>query len=424
MDKKYKLERLKNGIKVLYIPIKKSSIMYLEFSILNGTINENKKTLEHGHFLEHMNSKFTSEKYPNALENMKTLSHLGCETNASINSYITQYYIQGPHVHSTKLLDIMLNSYVKFNIDKTIFKQEKRSVIEELRSYDNDQWSTLDEKMNKEIYKNHPYEKTYRERIKNTKKTTVKELYQYRKKKYKTTNTLFIIAGDFEEKQCKEYIQNILAKMPKTKTKLRYPQYEYKVNKIPKLIYVKNDTLSTKLTIRFQIPYTTFEANKNVIDVLPKLLTNGLDSRLYKLRYKYGLIYYISSEIETDYMNKKLSCYTIQTEVDSNSIKKVIEVIIEELRLIKDKGVNDAEIKKVKNIYLMEQFEHKMASKIYDYVQKYSENVVFGKKVDTFKEYYEMRNNITKNKIRIIARSIFDEKKMVIGYSGKHIIKT
>ena len=161
-----------------------------------------------------------------------------------------------------------------------------------------------------------------------------------------------------------------------------------------------------------------------MIDVLPKLLTNGLDSRLYKLRYKYGLIYYISSEIETDYMNKKLSCYTIQTEVDSNSIKKVIEVIIEELRLIKDKGVNDAEIKKVKNIYLMEQFEHKMASKIYDYVQKYSENVVFGKKVDTFKEYYEMRNNITKNKIRIIARSIFDEKKMVIGYSGKHIIKT
>jgi len=422
MDKKYKLERLSNGIKVLYIPIKKSNIIYLEFSILNGTINENKKTLEHGHFLEHMNSKFTSEKYPNALENIKTLSHLGCKTNASINSYITQYYIQGPTVHSKKLLDIILNSYSKFKIDKTIFKQEKRSVIEELRSYDNDQWSNLEEKMNKEIYKNHPYEHTYRDRIKNTKKTTIKELYQFRKKHYKTTNTLFIIAGDFEENKCKQYIRRILSEMTKTKTSKNYPQYEYKLNKIPKLIYVKNDTLSTKLTIRFQIPYTTFEANKNMIDVLPKILTNGLDSRLYKLRHKHGLIYYISSEIETDYMNKKLSSFTIQTEVDSNSIKKVIEIILEEIKLLKDQGVTDAEINKVKNIFLMEQFEHKMTSNIYDYVEMYSENVVFDKKIYTFKEYYEMRKNITKNKIRIIARSIFDEKRMVIGYSGKQKI--
>ncbi len=74
-DKKKDIYIFKNGFKVVFINNRSTNkdIFYCYLYVLTGTLQENKKTLEYQHFLEHMNAFFTSEKYPNGKENMKLI---------------------------------------------------------------------------------------------------------------------------------------------------------------------------------------------------------------------------------------------------------------------------------------------------------------------------------------------------------------
>jgi predicted Zn-dependent peptidase len=421
MDKRFSNIKLKNGIRLLYVPVKGSSTVYIEYCILNGTINENQDTLEHGHILEHMNAKFTSKKYPNAVKNIEEMNNLGCQSNASINDYMTKYYIEGLADYKDYFTDLVLNAYIDPVIDSNIFTQEKQSVVEELQSGKNYMWHSLDNKINSTLYSGHPKSFTLQQSISNTKKTSLKDLEKFRKNFYKTTSTLFVIAGDFDRTYINNKIINILSTVEKSHDfDNKYPAYQYNGNKIPKLLFVKNsNATTTKIHIRFQVPYTVFKGNQCMLDVLPILLTSDLNSRLYVLRHKYGFVYYVSSKFLLDYFNEDLSAFIIETEVDSKYVKKTIKIIKDELDKFKSTLISDNEMKRVKNVFRFEQKQHVLSNYTPDYVRRYREYALFGKEIVSFATHYKKRNKITKKHIQLISQQILQNKNMFIAYSGK-----
>ena len=58
---KYIIEKLENGLNVLYIPLKESNIVCSLLLVNTGSINENKKNNGISHFLEHMSFKGTKQ---------------------------------------------------------------------------------------------------------------------------------------------------------------------------------------------------------------------------------------------------------------------------------------------------------------------------------------------------------------------------
>ena len=414
MDTKYELIKLKNGIKILYIPFPKSKLMYIEIKLLTGTINETASTLEYGHILEHMNAQFTSSKYPDAKENERKVNMYGGYTNASTYSYFTKYYIKGPIKYSKYFIDLIINSYINFKLDKTIFETEKKAVVEELNSDKNSIWNTLSEHIDKVLYKNHPYAKTLDESIKNTKLSTIKNILNYRKKNYKTSNTIIIIAGDIKKS---EVIKPLLF-MKKTIYKVKLPGYKYKIQN--PLVFINTNTNSTKIFLIFNMmPYTYFTMQADHVILLKTILTDGLSSRLYSLRMKHGLIYSISSTCKFDYYNKELNSFTIETETNSRNIPKVINIILSELNSLKRNLISDNEFNTLKNNILTQKLEQKRNNNMEDYVNRYSSTVLFGKKIQTYSDYFNQLNKISRNKIKNLSNTIFNTKKLVIGYGGK-----
>ena len=67
MDNKYSTHKLKNGMRILFIPMEKIELMYVQLVVNVGVDDEDvKKNLEAAHFLEHIFSTYTSKKYPDA----------------------------------------------------------------------------------------------------------------------------------------------------------------------------------------------------------------------------------------------------------------------------------------------------------------------------------------------------------------------
>ena len=86
---------LKNGLKILFIPMGKIEMVHIELKVLCGWEHENKYTLESAHFLEHMLAKFTSKQYPDGKFNKYQLGKFGIHSNAMTTSQITSYLLEG-----------------------------------------------------------------------------------------------------------------------------------------------------------------------------------------------------------------------------------------------------------------------------------------------------------------------------------------
>ena len=123
---------LKNGLKLLFIPMGKIEMVHIELKVLCGWEHENKYTLESAHFLEHMLAKFTSKQYPDGKFNKYQLGKFGIHSNAMTTSQITSYLLEGNVKHFDFMLDLMLNSYKNFVIDDDIFEQERSAIVQEL----------------------------------------------------------------------------------------------------------------------------------------------------------------------------------------------------------------------------------------------------------------------------------------------------
>ena len=79
-----------------------------------------------------MFAQYTSSKYPDFYKLNTKINKLGINTNASVDSSITDYYMEGQSIHFDFMLDVLYNTYIDFKLDTKHLEQERSSVIEEL----------------------------------------------------------------------------------------------------------------------------------------------------------------------------------------------------------------------------------------------------------------------------------------------------
>ena len=152
LDKPHQVTQLPSGMQVLTIPMPGSKVMYYEFQILAGMFYETLEETESAHFLEHLNGQFTSKKYPNARKNSLLIEQLGIERNAYVNDYIASYHLYGQKKHAKKMFDLISNTYIDFIIDRSVFKQESNSIVEELENDVIDPWAAITEKTTQVLF--------------------------------------------------------------------------------------------------------------------------------------------------------------------------------------------------------------------------------------------------------------------------------
>ena len=169
----YKKVVLKNNLTLLFVPIKKIKLIYVNIGVKIGSDVEKLKTLELSHFIEHLFTLLTSNKYSNGLENRNLISELNINLDAEVITKNTNFqYILKKYLN--KLLDMLAHALFDFTIDEELFINEKNSVIEELNAIINDNDYAFETFVDKSLYKNHTRHYSQEERLKNVKNVKTK----------------------------------------------------------------------------------------------------------------------------------------------------------------------------------------------------------------------------------------------------------
>lgn len=419
----YNIAKTKNGLKLLYIPNKKIKLIYINIGVKVGSDIETKETLEYSHFMEHLLTLLTSKKYNNGLKNRNFLSENNVTLNAENTTKHTMFQFVMKKQFLNKFLDMLVNSLYDYYIDENLFINEKNSVIEELNSIiiDNDyNFETFIETI---LYKNHSRFYSEKDRLQNVKKTKTTDIINFFNKYYYSSNIVIGFYGDLilnnVVKIFDEFNDNNKTKINNKKINIYSCENRFKLNLNNQVNYFKENKQICNLKIIFNIPYKFFDNEYYNIFAILNILAYDISSILInRLRNIEGLIYDLSAHMDLDENNKKLSFIYFDTNIAINKLVKVIEIILEELNLLKINLLDNNIVKRYKDSIYIKKIRDTLSIKPLDILDEYIKYLLWDEEIVKFNDEYKNFANINNQIIKDISKQIFDIKNMYIFYNG------
>ncbi len=207
--------RLKNGLRVIMHVDKSTPIVAVNLWYHVGSKNEVAGRTGFAHLFEHM--MFQGSKNYND-EYFKPLQEAGASLNGSTNADRTNYYEVVPSnflemalfMEADRmggLLDAMTQE--KLDNQRDVVKNERR------QRYDNQPYGTAQEKIASIIYpKDHPYSWTTIGSLDDLSAASQDDVKAFFRQYYVPNNTSLVIAGDFDPKQARKWVEKYFGVIP------------------------------------------------------------------------------------------------------------------------------------------------------------------------------------------------------------------
>ncbi|MCK4781556.1 insulinase family protein [Candidatus Parcubacteria bacterium] len=406
----YKKITLKNGLRIITVPMKNTQTATVLVLVGAGSKYENKENNGISHFLEHMFFKGT-KKRPNTLKIAETLDKVGGVFNAFTGKEYTGYWAKVDSQHLDLAMDWVSDMFLNSKIEEKEIKKEKGVIIEELNmildtpmSYIGDLWEKL-------LYGNQPAGWFIIGEEKNILKFKRKHFLNYQKNHYSAHNTIICVAGNINpknvEKKIKKYFKSIGAIIPKSKLKTIEKQ-----NQPQFLIHFKK-TDQTHLCLGVR-GCDLFASQKYAQAVLAAILGGYMSSRLHiSVRERQGLAYYIHTYSE----NTTDTGYLMTLAgINNQSVEKAIKLILKEYKDLKNRKINQEELQKAKD-YLKGTMTLSLEPSDAQ-ASFYASQELLSQKTLTLKEKCAKIDKITREDILNTAQDIFQPEKLNLALIG------
>jgi predicted Zn-dependent peptidase len=406
----YKKTTLKNGLRIITAPQKGTQAVTVLVLVGTGSKYETKKISGISHFLEHMFFKGT-KKRPDKLKIAETLDKIGGIYNAFTGEDYTGYFAKVAAQNFDLALDWVSDIFLNSLLPEKELKREKGVIIEEINMLYDNPMSHVGLLWNKLLYGDQPAGWD----IAGTKETvsgiSQRDLLDYMKKQYVALNTIVCVAGKIQNfaalEKVKKYFSKIGTSHPQSKPRVIERQTQ------PELILHPKPTDQTHLCLGVR-GYNIFHPQKYTQDVLGVILGGMMSSRLFmEVREKLGLAYYIKTEVDS---NPDTGFLVTQAGVDNKNTEKAVAVILKEYKNISKKKVPSEELKKAKDY-----IKGKMALLLESsdaLAFLYATQELLKKELLTLKEIYAKIDKVSASDIQMVARDIFQPKKLNLALVG------
>src|SRR6478609_6832754 len=271
---------LDNGLHVILhndssAPVIITSVMYHV-----GAKDENPDRTGFAHFFEHL--LFEGTQNIQRGEWFKIVTSNGGTNNANTSDDRTYYYEIFPSnnlelglwMESERLLHPIINQ-IGVDTQNEVVKEEKRT------SYDNRPYGNILAAVKQHIFKNHPYQWTTIGSMEHIDAATLEEFQAFNKKFYLPNNAVLVVAGDFEKKQAKEWIQQYFDPIPKGEVTPKKTYIEEPITETIKATYEDPNIQIPMLIATYRTP-SMKSRDARVLDLISSYLSDGKSSKLYK----------------------------------------------------------------------------------------------------------------------------------------------
>lgn len=408
----YKKTTLKNGLRIITIPMKNTKTVTVLVVVGAGSKYERKETKGLSHFLEHMFFKGT-QKRPTTLKVAETLDKIGGAYNAFTGKEFTGFWAKVEKSHLDLALDWVSDIFLNSKLEAREIKREKGVIIEEINMYLDMPMKYIEDLFEKLLYGDQPAGWMLAGEKENILKLQRKHFIEYLKNHYSALNTIVCLAGNFNQREINEKIKKYFKKITKAPPQPKLKVIELQVQPRILIHFKKTDQTHLCLGVR---GYNLSQPQMYVQELIAVILGGSMSSRLWiSVRERKGLAYYVrtSSELYTD------SGYLVtQAGIPHKNVNQVISLILKEYKNIRQNKVPKVELKKAKdylkgNLTLSLELSDAQAS-------FYTGQELLTGKILTPKEKFVRIDKVTANDVQKAAKEIFQPEKLNLALIGPH----
>jgi predicted Zn-dependent peptidase len=402
--------KLKNGLRVIIVPMKETPTVTVQVLVEAGSHYEDKKMNGVSHFLEHMFFKGTTKR-PSAHMISHEFDSIGADNNAFTGTEYTGYWAKARTKHFERIFDIISDVYLDPLLPDAEIEKEKGVIIEEINMHDDQPTSRVNHVLNELLYGDQPAGRSITGPRENIRVMKRDDFVTYRNAHYVPSKTIVVIAGGVQMSHALKLAKAAFGNLPSKRAlrKVRVTEQQ-KASQIA-LEYKKTEQSHLALAFR---GYGVNDKREIVAGLLAGVLGKGMSSRLFqKLREELGVCYYVRSGHSS---HTDVGVFKIRAGVDNKRLEEVVSVILTEVRKLRDELVPKKELDKAKEIFIGGvEMGLESSDAIADW---YGMDELIRRKLETPEQAIKRLRTITPEDLRKVARDIFTDAKMNLAVVG------
>jgi len=292
------------------------------------------------HFVEHMLFKGTATR--SAEDIAQQIDAIGGQMDAFTAKEYASYYIKVLDEHLPLALDVLADIVMRPAFSETDIEREKKVVLEEIKMVEDTPDDLVHELFTENFWANHPLGRP----ILGTKETvesfTQDGLRQYFNGVYTAPNLIVAATGNIHHEQVRDLVMRTFEGLPLTSE----PITDGPPTVVPKII-IRNKELEQSHVCLGTPGYRQDHADRYSSYVLNTILGGSMSSRLFQnVREKRGLAYAVFSGLSA---YRDTGSMTIYAGCANDAVGELIDVVIAELKRMKDEPLPASELQRAKD---------------------------------------------------------------------------
>ncbi len=389
---------LQNGLTLLCVPIETASSVTMSIFVKAGSRYEEKRINGISHFLEHLHFK-GSKKFPSAKKLAETIDEIGGEFNANTGKEHTQYFIRSAYEHLPLIFNVLTDMLQNPLFDEKEMEREKGVIIEEINMYKDNPQIHVESLFEETLWNDQPLGRDIAGTADVIRAVKRQDIVDYRNKFYQPSNMIVAVSGNFDQKKLEDLVEGHWSHVQNKKIG-SFKQVLEKQS-VPRLSVENKITEQAHMIVGFSA-YPYRHKNNYALRILSTVLGGGMSSRMFlRIRERMGLAYYVSTSFN-NYLDT--GDFFVQAGLKVASAPQALEVILEELRKIRDQGITLKELTKAK-----EYLKGKIALSLedpHDKLEWYLGQEAFTGKIKTIKQAFEELDKISLDAVKMVAEDL------------------
>lgn len=407
----YKTHTLSNGLTIIGEEIPYLKSITLGVWVNAGSRIENEELGGISHFIEHMLFKGTKNR--TSKEIASTIDNLGGQINAFTSKECTCYYVKLLDEHIDIGIDILSDMFLNPLFDEKDIDKERQVIIEELKMYEDSPEDLVYDLLMEGIYKTDALGMNIigtEESLYNMNRNTIKDYFD---KYYVASNSVISISGNFKFEEMVNLIESKFKDLPMGNVDIKITEPEFH----PCFIARNKDTEQVNLAISLKAIPLEYREDAYALSIINNTFGGSISSRLFQnIRENKGLVYSIYSAPSLYRKSGELGIYA---SMSNENLKKVYNLVLEEIDNLRQNHLTDKEIKEskeqLKGSYILglESTSSRMMS--------IGKAMVLTKKVKNPNDIIESINNIDKARIDLIIDKVFNRENIGVCIVGRDV---
>ena len=400
---------LGNGLTIISHRMPSLSSVAIGIWIGVGSRYETKRINGISHFLEHLLFKGTKKRSCQQLK--QAIEGVGGSFNGFTSEEATCYLVKVVNKYASLGFDI-LSDMVRNPLLKNEDVEAERKVIgQEIKMYEDLPSHYVHEIFDGLLWPHHPLGRNIAGTLRSISAIKRKDLFDYWEKYYRAKNIVLAVVGNFEEERMRELAGHYLSKVGKGERQKFSPAKKEKNSPGIKLIFKETEQAHLCLGGK-GLPRN--HPDRYGLNILATILGGNMSSRLFReVREKRSLAYEIAAGSKEYY---DTGAFVVSAGVAPGKTKEALRVILKELKKVKERKVEEGEMKRAKEFLLGQLLLGLEDSSTY-MLWLGGQQITEGR-IKSFKEVKSKINRVNREDIKRIATALFREENLNLALIG------